>query len=204
MDEELIEELDYEIDLLIKSGFFSEDEIFEIIEDEFIDEDVDLDLSYRIGERFSQLTEGLKTSDDFIRLDSSFKQLTQKNIICIHNAGFDIEEGIQDSFELHTHIINNKLEVEGFCFYSFEDIETVIYEKNLNIAFGDFELDEAKALEIGKIIAGCLKENGFSVRWNETVDEQIVIDDFEWKKAFDERQYSMDGAFEDYAAVHRE
>ena len=114
MDEELIEELDYEIDLLIKSGFFSEDEIFEIIEDEFIDEDVDLDLSYRIGERFSQLTEGLKTSDDFIRLDSSFKQLTQKNIICIHNAGFDIEEGIQDSFELHTHIINNKLEVEGF------------------------------------------------------------------------------------------
>ena len=72
MDEELIEELDYEIDLLIKSGFFSEDEIFEIIEDEFIDEDVDLDLSYRIGERFSQLTKGLKTSDDFIRLDSSF------------------------------------------------------------------------------------------------------------------------------------
>ena len=47
MDEELIEELDYEIDILIKSGFFSEDEIFEIIEDEFIDEDVDLDLSYR-------------------------------------------------------------------------------------------------------------------------------------------------------------
>jgi len=204
MDEELIEELDYEIDLLIKSGFFSEDEIFEIIEDEFIDEDVDLDLSYRIGERFSQLTEGLKTSDDFIRLDSSFKQLTQKNIICIHNAGFDIEEGIQDSFELHTHIINNKLEVEGFCFYSFEDIETVIYENNLNIAFGDFELDEAKALEIGKIIAECLKENGFKVRWNETVDEQIVIEDFNWKKAFDERQYSMDGAFEDYAAVHRE
>ena len=68
MDEELIEELDYEIDLLIKSGFFSEDEIFEIIEDEFIDEDVDLDLSYRIGERFSQLTEGLKTSDDFMIL----------------------------------------------------------------------------------------------------------------------------------------
>jgi hypothetical protein len=204
MDEELIEELDYEIDLLIKSGFFSEDEIFEIIEDEFIDEDVDLDLSYRIGERFSQLTEGLKTSDDFIRLDSSFKQLTQKNVICIHNAGFDIEEGIQDSFELHTHIINNKLEVEGFCFYSFEDIETAIYENDLNIAFGDFELDEAKALEIGKAIAECLKENGFKVRWNETVDEQIVIEDFNWKKAFDERQYSMDGAFEDYAAVHRE
>ena len=159
MDEGLMEELDYEIDLLIKSGFFSEDEILEIIEDEFIDEDMDLNLSYKIGERFSQLTEGLKTSDDFIKLDTAFKQLTLQNIICIHNAGFDIQEGIQDSFELHTH---------------------------------------------RKIIAGCLKENGFSVRWNETVDEQIVIDNFEWKKAFDERQYSMDGAFEDYVAVHKE
>ena len=83
-------------------------------------------------------------------------------------------------------------------------IETAIYENDLNIAFGDFELDEAKALEIGKAIAECLKENGFKVRWNETVDEQIVIEDFNWKKAFDERQYSMDGAFEDYAVVHRE
>ena len=33
---------------------------------------------------------------------------------------------------------------------------------------------------------------------------EVVIEDFNWKKAFDERQYSMDGAFEDYAAVHRE
>ena len=204
MDEELIEELDYEISLLIKSGFFSEDEILEIIEDEFIDEDIDLDLPDRIGEKFADLTEDLKTSEDFLGLDNAFKQLSHQEIVCIHNAGFDIEEGIQDAFELYTHIINNKLEVEGFCFYSFEDIETAIYENNLNIAFGDFELDENKALEIGKTIADCLRENGFSIRWSETVDEQIVIDDFEWKKAFDDREYSMDGAFEDYAAIHKE
>ena len=204
MDEALIEELDYEIDLLIKSGFFSEDEIFEIIEDEFIDEELDLDLSLHIGKRFAELTEGLKTGEDFLNLSDAFRNLSQENIICIHNAGFDIEEGIQDSFELYTHILNNKLEVEGFCFYSFEDIETAIYENKLNIAFGDFELDESKALEIGKTIADCLRENGFDIIWEETVDEQIVIEDFEWKKAFDDKEYSMDGAFEDYVAVHKE
>lgn len=204
MDEALIEELDYEIDLLIKSGFFSEDEIFEIIEDEFIDEELDLDLSRHIGKRFAELTEGLKTGEDFLNLSDAFRNLSQENIICIHNAGFDIEEGIQDSFELYTHILNNKLEVEGFCFYSFEDIETAIYENKLNIAFGDFELDESKALEIGKTIADCLRENGFDIIWEETVDEQIVIEDFEWKKAFDDKEYSMDGAFEDYVAVHKE
>lgn len=204
MDEALIEELDYEIDLLIKSGFFSEEEIFEIIEDEFIDEELDLDLSLHIGKRFAELTEGLKTGEDFLNLSDAFRNLSQENIICIHNAGFDIEEGIQDSFELYTHILNNKLEVEGFCFYSFEDIETAIYENKLNIAFGDFELDESKALEIGKTIADCLRENGFDIIWEETVDEQIVIEDFEWKKAFDDKEYSMDGAFEDYVAVHKE
>lgn len=203
MDEALIEELDYEIDLLIKSGFFSEDEIFEIIEDEFIDEELDLDLSRHIGKRFAELTEGLKTGEDFLNLRDAFRNLSQENIICIHNAGFDIEEGIQDSFELYTHILNNKLEVEGFCFYSFEDIETAIYENKLNIAFGDFELDESKALEIGKTIADCLRKNGFDIIWEETVDEQIVIEDFEWKKAFDDKEYSMDGAFEDYVAVHK-
>lgn len=204
MDEALIEELDYEIDLLIKSGFFSEEEIFEIIEDEFIDEELDLDLSLHIGKRFAELTEGLKTGEDFLNLSDAFRNLSQENIICIHNAGFDIEEGIQDSFELYTHILNNKLEVEGFCFYSFEDIETAIYENKLSIAFGDFELDESKALEIGKTIADCLRENGFDIIWEETVDEQIVIEDFEWKKAFDDKEYSMDGAFEDYVAVHKE
>lgn len=197
-----MEELGYEIDLLIKSGFFSEDEIFEIIEDEFIDEDLDLDLSAMIEERFSSLSEGLKTGDDFINLDDAFKELLKHDIVCIHNAGFDMREGIQDSFELCTHIINNKLKVNGFCFYSFEDVETAIYENRLNIAFGDFELDEEKALEIGRTIASVLLEKGFGISWPETVDDRIVIEDFEWKKAFDEREYSMDGAFEDYAALH--
>ena len=49
MNQDLVDELNYMIDLLAKSGFFSEDEIIEILEDQFIDEDID----------FSKLT-GLK------------------------------------------------------------------------------------------------------------------------------------------------
>ena len=38
MDNELIDEINYEIQLLIKSGFYGDDEILEIIADEFIEE----------------------------------------------------------------------------------------------------------------------------------------------------------------------
>ena len=44
MDKELIDEINYEIQVLIKIGFYSDDEILEIIDDEFIEEDISKDL----------------------------------------------------------------------------------------------------------------------------------------------------------------
>ena len=44
MDKELIDEISYEIQLLIKIGFYGDDEILEIIDDEFIEEDISKDL----------------------------------------------------------------------------------------------------------------------------------------------------------------
>ena len=41
MDQDLVEEIEYMEELLTKSGFFSADEILEIMEDQFIDEDID-------------------------------------------------------------------------------------------------------------------------------------------------------------------
>ena len=75
-------------------------------------------------------------------------------------------------------------------------------ENILNIAFGDFEYDEKKALDIGKRVADELKSNGFKIRWDETVDERIEIMDFNWQKVYEEREYSMDGALEDYIKLN--
>ena len=40
MDSELIEEICYEIQLLLKTGFYNDEEIVEIIDDEFIEENL--------------------------------------------------------------------------------------------------------------------------------------------------------------------
>ena len=192
MNQELKDEMNYEIQLLIKSGFYSDDDILEIIEDEFIEENISDDEISRLY------------SEDFINLRNAFLDLTKENIISIHNAGYDIEEGIQDSFELFTHLRNNKYSPIGFCFYTFEDMEHVIEDNTLSIAFGDFEYDEEKGLEIAQKVAETLKINGFDINWNGSIDELIEIQNFNWIKHFDNKEYSMDGALEDFLRLHSE
>ena len=205
MDKGLIDEINYEIQLLLKSGFYSDEEILEITDDEFIEENISADLiSKLLLERKENLGEITVDSNDFANLRNAFLELTNENIISIHNAGYDIEEGIQDSFELYTHLRNNKYSPIGFCFYSFEDIENAIEENDLAIAFGDFEYDEEKGLEIAKKVCSVLESNGFEIDWNESVDERIVIKNFKWQKAFDGKDYSMDGALEDFIRLNSE
>ncbi len=205
MDKELIDEINYEIQLLVKIGFYSDEEILEIIDDEFIEENISKDLiSKLLLENKENSVELKEDSDDFIRLRNAFIDLTKENIISIHNAGYDIEEGIQDSFELFTHLRNNQYGTIGFCFYTFEDIENAIEDNALNIAFGDFEYDEKKGLEIAKKIVTVLESYDFDIDWNESVDELILIQDFDWKKHFDGKEYSMDGALEDFIRLNSE
>ena len=205
MNQELKDEMNYEIQLLIKSGFYSDDDILEIIGDEFIEENLsDDEISKLFLENRESLVETNEDSEDFINLRNAFLDLTKENIISIHNAGYDIEEGIQDSFELFTHLRNNKYSPIGFCFYTFEDIENVIEDNTLSIAFGDFEYDEEKGLEIAQKVAETLKSNGFDINWNDSIDELIEIQNFNWIKHFDNKEYSMDGALEDFLRLHSE
>ena len=205
MNQELMDEINYEIQILIKSGFYSDDEILEIIDDEFIEEDLSEDLILKLFlENKENIGVAEEDSEDFLNLRNAFYDLTKEKIISIHNAGYDIEEGIQDSFELFTHLKNNKYSPIGFCFYTFEDIENVIEDNRLCIAFGDFEYDEEKGLKIAQKVAETLKVNGFDIDWNDSVDELIEIKDFCWKKHFDDKEYSMDGALEDFIRLNSE
>ena len=193
MDSDLAEESEYLIDLLTKSGFYSVDDIIEILEDQFIEEEID----------FSEFDISLNDSSNgnFTKLENAFTRLSEEDIIAIHNCGYDIEEGVSDAFELHVHLLNNKFEAEGFCFYTFEDVEYAIFDGNLKITFGDFENDEKKALEIGKAVSKCLNDEGFTIIWDETVNNQIEINPFEWDKSYDdEKEYEVEGAYEAFIA----
>ena len=189
MDQDLVEEIEYLIEVLTKSGFFNIDEIQEILEDQFIEEDID----------FSRFNISLNDFDNvnFNKLECAFNSLVEKDILAVHNCGFDIGEGVADAFELQVHLLNNKFNPVGFCFYTFEDVEEAIWDNKLKITFGDFENNEKKALEIGEIAAESLKSEGFSIIWDGTVNSQIEINPFKWDKSFDsEKEYEIEGAYE--------
>ena len=189
MDSDLVEEIEYMKEVLAKSGFFSSEEIIEILEDQFIEEDIDFS-----GENIS-LNDF--ANENFSKLENAFNLLSAEGIVAIHNCGFDIEEGVADAFELFVHLSNNKFKPQGFCFYTFDDVEEAIWDNKLKITFGDYENDEAKALEIGKIVAKYLKDENFEINWDETVNNQIEINPFNWDKSYDdENEYEMEGAYE--------
>lgn len=188
MNQDLAEEIEYLADLLTKSGFFDEDEIIEILEDQFIDEEIDFSDANISLNNFNNI--------NFNKLEEVFKALANEDIVAIHNCGYDIEEGVGDAFELFVHLQNNKFHPKGFCFYTFEDIEEAVFDEKLKITFGDFENSEEKALEIGKIVERYLSRE-FSINWDGTVNNQIEIDPFKWDKSFDcEKEYEIEGAYD--------
>ena len=189
MDEDLVEELDYVKELLIKSGFFSTDDMVEILKDQFIDEDID----------FSKLNITLNNSsnENFSKLENIFTSLSCEGIVAIHNCGYDFKEGIADAFELFVHLTNNNFNPIGFCFYSFEDVEEAVFDNKLKITFGDYEKSENKALEIGNIVKKYLEDENFNIKWDGTVNNQIEIDPFIWDKSYDsDKEYELAGAYD--------
>jgi hypothetical protein len=193
MDSDLVEEIEFMIDLLAKSGFFSQDEIMEILEDQFIDDEID----------FSKFDISLDDSgnENFSRLENAFTRLSSEGIVAIHNCGYDIAEGVSDAFELQVHLLNNKFDAKGFCFYTFEEVENAIFDGYLKITFGDFENDEAKALEIGRIVSRYLKDEDLTINWDETINSQIEVNPFSWDKTYDgDKEYEIEGAYEVFTA----
>lgn len=189
MDSDLAEEFEYVKDLLVKSGFFGTDEIIEILEDQFMDEDIDLSsVNIPLNE---------SSNENFSKLEKVFSSLAGEKIVAIHNCGYDIEEGVADAFELFVHLNNNKFKADGFCFYTFEDVEEAVFDEKLKITFGDFENNEQKALEIGKIVSKYLKEENFTIDWDESINNQIEVNPFKWDKRYDsDKEYEIEGAYE--------
>ena len=193
MDSDLAEEIEFMINLLAESGFYSRDEIIEILEDQFIEYDIDF-TGYDIALNDS-------SDENFSRLENAFAKLSDEGITAIHNCGYDVEEAVADAFELYVHLLNNKFEAEGFCLYTFEDVEDAIFDGNLKITFADFKNNPEKALKIGKTVAGYLKDEGFTVSWDETVNSQIEINPFKWDKSYDdEKEYEIEGAYNVFTA----
>ena len=197
MPDSLKNDITHEIKLDVKTGFYSAEETFDFVEDVFGDT---LDVPWvkkQINKAFVQAFNNQSTwpmVTSFDKLAKAFDQLNAHHIIALHNQGTTKEDGVDDCTALHNKLKKKGINTRGYCFYHGQDMERVVEDKVLYIAFGDFKNNDRKGVEIGKAVVKALKEQGFKVSWNNSINTRIEITNFTWHKRFGNGNCSYDRA----------
>ena len=174
------------IKIWVWSGFYSPDEVHEMMED-ILEDDVDGDKMHcAVAPEFEKKTIAESTwpqITDCDRLDKVFSELNDNGIIAMQNAGYTQSDGLSDvSSEL---AFRDRAKVRGYCFYHGQDLERAVAGGELWLAFGDFEDTPEGAQAIGKFIVEILVKAGFQVNWNGAPGKRINVAKLDWKRRYD-------------------
>jgi len=168
------------------SGFYSLDEVHEMMED-ILEDDVDEDKMHSaIAPEFEKKTIAESTwpqITDCDRLNKVFSELNANGIIAMQNAGYTQSDGLSDVSEELTS--RDRTKVRGYCFYHGQDLERAVAGSGLMLAFGDIEDTPEGKQAIGKFIVEILIKTGFKVDWNGDPEKRINVPIFDWKRRYD-------------------
>jgi hypothetical protein len=203
-DEELKNEVLEFIKQEVLFGFDNQEEILEAVWEAGFDDEDELNegwLKQVIAELYSlHQTESKqwKKPTDFDTLAKVFDELNQEKIIALHNAGYTKQDGYDDASEIVDLLSAINIVPIGYCFYHTQDLERAVdpESKNLLLAFDDINQDNENAIVIGQKIVSKLKENGFTVEWNGTIEERIEIQNILWQKIPDGQPWGIARAIE--------
>lgn len=157
-----------------------------MIEDMFYGEELDLEL---IGEEIDRAIAAKLNNEkswdavtDFDRLSECFIELNKLGIISVHNAGFTQSDGFEDASDIYIQKKEEDAIVEGYCFYTSQDVERAVEDSELCLAFGVFERPEEEGLKVAQTIQETLKKHGFNMIWDGSIKKRIMIQPFRWQK----------------------
>ena len=157
------------IRIWVRSGFYSQDELHEIVDDLLED---DADEKAREEATWSGPT-------DCDRLDNAFEILESSGLVALQNAGNTLSEGHVEAGEA---LAERGGHARGYCFYHGQDTERAVDGGGLMLAFGSFDDDPRAKASIGELVRDALKEADFVVEWNGDPETRIEIPGFEWKR----------------------
>jgi hypothetical protein len=172
-----------EIKKWIWSGFYSPDEVDEMIDDILEDDADEAMLRATVAPEFDKKA-AAETSwpdtTDCDRLDQAFEEPNSRGVIALHDAGYTMSDGISDvSEELHER---GRKGINGYCFYHGQDVERAMAGGGLMIAFGDLDDDKTRKTEVGRSVTDVLKKFGFAVEWKGDPEIPLNIPAFDWKR----------------------
>lgn len=165
------------------SGFYTRDDI-EHMMDDIVDDDCDVDeLRSLIGPKLREKQKAERSwpaLTDCDRLDKVFYDLHEQGICALANAGYTKSDGYSDVAEAVADAPDGHY--TGYCFYHGQDVERAIEGYGVMLAFGDLGDDDARGLQVGLVIADALRQAGFQVDWDGTMQTRINLPVFDWKR----------------------
>ena len=110
------------------------------------------------------------------RIDTVFDALTQAGLVTMHNAGTTQEDGFSDCAEEFRARGGVQANLQGFCFYSRQDLNCAKRTSQLPLSFWGSPEGAPKDMErVGKQIVDTFKNAGFRVDWNGTGNMRPTI-----------------------------
>ncbi|WP_417861727.1 DUF6891 domain-containing protein [Vreelandella venusta] len=163
-------------------GFDTPEDIQEMIAD-LLEEGADEEmLREPVSIEFKKKREAEKSwpqVTDLDRLDGVFQALNANGILCLHNAGYTMSDGHEDSNEALSAYPQG--EFYGYCFYHGQDLERAVSGDGLMLAYDHVNGDVPEKIEVAETIQQALEKAGFTVEWDGTTNQRINIPKFDWK-----------------------
>lgn len=123
---------------------------------------------------------GWPVASDYDRIHEVFEYLHGRGVCALHNAGYTISMG-------HWHVSEVVAEApdgryHGFCFYHHQDVARAVQGLGLSIAFGDLDEDDERGVKVGEVVVAALREAGFVVNWNGSIETRPDLPGIVWQK----------------------
>jgi len=182
------------LDVAVRSGYGSVEDVLEQLEeqvrDEFREEDADtideevqrwVELAHRELEAQRQIetTWVERTHND--RIDEAFTELRRRGIVALQDAGYTMSDGWDDVDEARADVDR----AWGAVFFHRQDVERGVNNGGLLLAFGAFAegaRHEPESLRLARETCEVLAAHDVATEWNGTLGVRIAITPFEWRK----------------------
>lgn len=181
-DEEIAEDIDLFVKNMVKSGFFSEEDMLVGLRNyvEYNYEDYTSKLKSKqlpsLLSLYNEIYSNKSEPVNFRKLDAAFNQLAQNGFVAQHAIGNTDDEGFEECKDEAIERMDKGEDMVGCCFYTLQALFDMFENESnqLLLSYGNFH-DSPDAVEVGNCICTQLKEAGLEVIWNKDVNTKIAV-----------------------------
>ena len=193
-DDSIREHIAFTLDVAVRSGYGSKDEIHaDLVEqvcDEFRERDTDTIAAEvarfeaaldRQWEAQLEAEAGWEPATVNDRLDAAFDELSRRGIVALQDAGYTMSDGWEDVHDAAREIDG----AWGGVFFHRQDVERAVDGGGLLLAFGAFVVGsehEPESLRLAREVCVVLTAHDIATEWDGTLEQRIAIPPFAWQR----------------------